>query len=141
MRAAYGVAFAAGALAILGAWPALAAVGRSPARAWMWIVLGMSLMELAYALWLAGLPDWSTLWVGRWLALAWSAIYALALLAALAMPVSNALPLGLDEVRSGLALWAATLATLHAVLAAAAGWIAVRWRREYERAKLAARGG
>jgi len=135
IRAAYLVATIAGALALLGTWPALVALGHPPTAGWVWLVLLLSLVEVAYALWLASLPDWSTLWIGMALSAGVAAVYALTLGLVMAMPASRSLPLGLDDVRSSLGSWSLTLLVLHAGLACAAGWISSGWRREYQRWK------
>jgi hypothetical protein len=137
IRAAYVLSIVTGALAMLGAWPALVALGHPPAAGWVWIVLLLAAVEVTYAIWLASLPDWSTLWIGMVLCAGLAAIQALALGLVMATPAMRSLPIGLDEVRTSLGSWSACLLALHAGLAYAAGWISTRWRREYERWKLA----
>lgn len=136
IRAAYIVSSVAGALAFLGACPALLALRHPPVAGWVWLVLLLTLIEIAYALWLASLPDWSTLWVGMALGAAVAVLYALVLVAAMATPESRSLPIGLDDVRSSLGGWAVLLLVSHSALAYVAGWISSRWRRDYERWKL-----
>lgn len=138
IRAAYIMSSVTGAVAILGASPALLALRHPPVAGWVWLVLLFTLIEIAYALWLASLPDWSTLWVGMALGAAVAAIYALVLVAAMATPESRSLPIGLDDLRSSLGVWAVLLFALHGGLAYAAGWISSRWRRDYETWKLSA---
>lgn len=137
IRAAYAISIVTGVLAFLGASPALVALGHPPVAGWVWIVILLSAIEVAYALWLASLPDWSTLWVGMALCAGLAAIQALLLGLVMAMPVTRSLPLGLDDVRTSLGSWSACLMALHGGLAYAAGWISSRWRREYRKWKQA----
>lgn len=132
LRWAYTIALIAGGIAILSAWPALAALRHPPVAGWVWVVVGLSLVQVAYALWLAGLPDWSTLWIGMALGTILAALDGIGLAIAMATPVARSLPLGLDDVRTTLGTWSAALLVLHGGLAYAAGWISARWRRDYE---------
>lgn len=128
----YAVAVGFGMAGLAGAWLALAALQRSPAPAWSWIVLLLSLLQAAYVLWLVSLPDWSTLWIGAAIYLAATAVDALGLGLVLAMPATRALPLGLESVRGSLAGWFGAALFVHAGLAFAAGMITRAWRREYD---------
>jgi len=73
-----------GALSLLGMVPSvmewfdyLQFEGEHPFARWAWFALALSLMQLAYAIYLAQVPDWSTVWTTAIAALASAALYAM----------------------------------------------------------------
>jgi hypothetical protein len=108
----------------------------APLPGWVWGVVLLAAVELAYVLWMISLPDWSTVWVVTWVFAASCAVYALVLAVALFAPRGDALPLALDTIRPRMAAWSAAVSILQGVGAYLAGRYSVRWRA-YCRAMLA----
>lgn len=100
----------------------------APLPSWVWGVVILAAVQLAYVLWMISLPDWSTVWVVTWVFAATCAVYALLLAVALFAPRGDALPLALDAVRPRMAAWSAAVMILQGVGAYLAGRFSVRWR-------------
>ena len=62
-------------------------------------MLLVSLVQLAYAAWLATVPDWSSLWATMFVWAAVATLYAVAASVSFMTPAEHDLPLGLTAVR------------------------------------------
>ena len=143
--AAQGLAGAIVAAALLGIAPGvwdvmeyfrLADSVESPGIArWAHVVLMLGVVQIAYAVYLFQLPDWTSVWVVTLHSLAMGGLYALALGGVLVSGPGSWMvgPTGLqlaDQVAGGkAALWCVAMVSLSTVLAFFAGRLARQWRR------------
>lgn len=102
---------------------------------WAQVVLLVSLLQLAYALWLALVPDWSSLWVASLSLSLVATLYATGVaITATARPDSKLL-LDLAELLrtqgSKPALWCLTIVLLASLLAYLAGLTSYRWHKAH----------
>lgn len=142
----YSIAFALGALALFSLGPvvmefiswyqALATMEETPGLGfWVWLVLLTAVLELGYAVYLAQLPDWSTLWVVTLVAILIASGYAgglgLMMLADKNSPLIADLGLAfLRENRSGsAALWCLCVMSLGGMLSYFSGVLSWQWSR------------
>ena len=105
----------------------------SPLGRWA-IVLGMlGVVQVAYAIYLIQLPDWTTVWMVTLFALASAALYAMALGLTIISGEDGWLVRFLqlhDKVVGGkAALWCLCMMSVMTLLAFFAGRISVRWRQ------------
>jgi hypothetical protein len=105
----------------------------SPLGRWA-IVLGMlGAVQVAYAIYLIQLPDWTTVWMVTLFALASAALYAMALGLTIISGEDGWLVRFLqlsDKVAGGkAALWCLCMMSVMTLLAFFAGRISVRWRQ------------
>lgn len=105
----------------------------SPLGRWA-IVLGMlGVVQVAYAIYLIQLPDWTTVWMVTLFALASAALYAMALGLTIISGEDGWLVRFLqlhDKVAGGkAALWCLCMMSVMTLLAFFAGRISVRWRQ------------
>jgi len=113
--------------------PALRHWDLAAAPPWARAVLLLSLLQLAYAAWLATVPDWGALWAAMFVLAALATLYAAAGAVALAMPWEDELPLGLSAVRRQAPLWCAAVALLNIGAAYWCGQAAQTLRRADKR--------
>jgi hypothetical protein len=105
----------------------------SPLGRWA-IVLGMlGVVQVAYAIYLIQLPDWTTVWMVTLFALASAALYAMALGLTVISGEDGWLVRFLqlhDKVAGGkAALWCLCMMSVMTLLAFFAGRVSVRWRQ------------
>jgi hypothetical protein len=115
-------------IAILSTIPIGWHIFDAPLPGWVWGVVVLAAVELAYVVWMTSLPDWSTVWVVTWVFAATCAMYALVLALAMFASQLESLPLALDTVRPRMAAWSAAVMILQGVGAYLAGRYSVRWR-------------
>lgn len=108
---------------VLCAAPAVGHLRLNAAPSWAQIMLLMAGAQLAYAVWLALLPDYSTLHVGACLFAASAALEALGLIAVL----SGAAWLNLDVGGAGAAVWCIGCLLIMAGLSYACARVGHRW--------------
>ncbi|HJT32693.1 MAG TPA: hypothetical protein VJ783_11685 [Pirellulales bacterium] len=108
---------------VLCAAPAVGHLRLNAAPSWAQIMLLMAGAQLAYAVWLALLPDYSTLQVGTCLFAASAALEALGLIAVL----SGAAWLNLDVGSAGPAVWCVGCLLIMAGLSYACARVGHRW--------------
>jgi hypothetical protein len=131
-------------LALVGMSPAIWEIGehlfadRSPGLAtWAYLVLWLGLVQLAYAVYLAQLPDWSSLWVVAHACLLIAAIYGVGLGIGLSAGGESwiIVVLGLaDRHHAGqLTGWCLILTSVSLLAAYLLGRYSLRWHRRYMR--------
>lgn len=128
----YYLAAAMAALSLYCIAPAVSHLNLGAAPNWARVVVLLSLLQLAYAVWLASIPDWSTLRSSMVIFTVVAALYGLTMTVALSTPAENPLPLDLTEVRRQAVLWCAGVVLLASLLAYGCGRAAWRWRRTLE---------
>jgi hypothetical protein len=128
----YYLAAAMAALSLYCIAPAVSHLNLGAAPNWARVVVLLSLLQLAYAAWLASIPDWSTLRSSMIIFTVVAALYGLTMTVALSTPAENPLPLDLTEVRRQAVLWCAGVVLLASLLAYGCGRAAWRWRKALE---------
>lgn len=105
---------------------------------WAYVLLLASAIQLAYAVYLMQLPDWSTAWVVALVTLVMATGYAMFLaiaIAILARPDSQIIDIlqladnGYGKKAAG---WCLIMLSISSLLAYFSGRISVRWRRAYD---------
>jgi hypothetical protein len=117
-----------GVLVLIGAAPALGYLNLATAPGWARVILLIALLQLAYLVWMAVVPDWSTLWVAMLVFAAVAAFCALGAAVAVATPADRVLPLGLDAVRQKMARWCGAAVLLNMLATYVCGRTSVRWQ-------------
>jgi len=117
--------------------PAALYFDRGATPGWAQLVLFVSLLQLAYALWLALVPDWSSLWVATLSLALVATLYATGVaITATARPDSELL-LDLAELirtqGNKPALWCSAIVLLASLLAYLFGLVSHRWHKAYRR--------
>jgi hypothetical protein len=125
----YFLAVAMAALSLYCLVPALSYMNLAAAPNWARAALLLSLLQLAYAAWLASIPDWAALRSSMILFTVVAALYGLTMTITLSTPAESRLPLDLSEVRRQAVLWCASVVLLSSLLAYGCGRAAWRWRR------------
>jgi hypothetical protein len=102
---------------------------------WAVAVLGVGLLQVVYAIYLAQVPDWSSVWVvflaTLGTAAAYAAVMGLRLLASPGNPVLIALELEATRFSAGQqAGWCLIMMLLNVAVSYAAGRLGAAWRRE-----------
>jgi hypothetical protein len=92
----------------------------------------LSLLQLAYALWLASIPDWAALRSSMIFFTLVASLYGVTMTVTLTTPTGTSLPLDLTDVRRQAVLWSAGVVLLASLLAYGCGRAAWRWRRMLE---------
>jgi hypothetical protein len=128
-RTVYYLAAAMAGLSLFCMLPALPHLNLGSAPAWAQVALLISLLQLAYAAWLASIPDWATLRASMIVFTIVAALYGLTMTVTLSTPQESTLPLDLSEVRRQAVLWCAGVVLLASLLAYGCGRAAWRWRR------------
>ena len=100
---------------------------------WTRIVVFICALELAYAIWVACLPDWSTVRVLMLVTASVAALYALALSMAALTPRTAPIILGLGDVRDEARLWCGAVLALTCLLSYLCGHISFTWRSKYRK--------
>lgn len=134
-QTAWLLAVAMAVVVLFCAAPALKHVNLLHAPGWARIVLLLAVVQLIYVVWMAVMPDWSTVWIGMLVFAGGAAVYGLGLAVALATPSKKHMILGMDEVKQTAAGWCVAVMVLSALLVYVCGRISAHWRRAYEAAK------
>ncbi len=146
------LAVAVGVVALLGMLPAALEIADhfrfiddSPGIArWAWLLILLGTIQLAYAVYLVQLPDWSSVWVVALMWLVVATLYAMLLGIVLLSSADNGVLqwLDLDQVtRAKSARWCFMMLSLNSLLTYMAGRTSVRWHRAYRQlTSIAARG-
>ncbi len=102
---------------------------------WAFMLFFLGLIHLAYAIYLAQLPDWSSAWVLTGVTLGQGAIYAMLLTAIYLVRGRSQLVQALDlgpYVDNGQAIaWCFIMLLLTGLTAYFCGRVSIRWRRSY----------
>jgi hypothetical protein len=128
----YYLAVAMAALSLFSMIPALPHWNLAAAPAWARAVWLLSLLQLAYVVWVASIPDWATLWSSMIVYTVVAALYGLTMMVALTTPVVDIVPLDLTDLRRQAVLWCLVVVLLACLLAYFCGRAAWRWRRTLE---------
>lgn len=103
---------------------------------WVFMLMLAAIVQIAYAVYLVHMPDWSTLWVVSLVTLALAMVYAMLVgVLMLSGPQSELVQLlGLEDQRSGNRAvgWCAIMLSLSCLLAYATGQVSVRWYHAYQ---------
>ncbi|HET6883913.1 MAG TPA: hypothetical protein VFI31_27410 [Pirellulales bacterium] len=95
---------------------------------WAQFLLCTACLQLAYAAWLATVPDWSSVRVGAYL---FGAVAIVSLLAAVGLAFASEASLswaGLANVRATASAWCGLTAVVNGFASAACRWLERRWR-------------
>ena len=96
-------------------------------------------MQIIHAVWMASIPDWSTVWGGVWVAAVSAMVYAGGLAVVLSSGQGRTPPLGLDQVGNVPRAWCAANLLLWGLVAFGHGALASRWKnRQAFKARMAA---
>jgi len=129
----YGVRWLAGgqiALALFSAGPAFFYLNLSSSPAWAMVLLLAAILQIAYAVWMALVADWSTVWVTMavWAvtAAAYGLFWTVIMFTAAGEPIEL---LDLDPVRQKAGGWCLAMLILSGVMTGICGRTAARWRK------------
>jgi hypothetical protein len=125
------LALALAAIAVIGAMPARDYYRFAGAPAWAQVILLISALQLLYILWMASLPDWSTVWVTMIVFAVTSALYGFALAVTLLTPVGRGLPLSLDQVHRIAPAWCGAMVLFTFLGAFLCGRYSFKWYKTY----------
>jgi hypothetical protein len=102
---------------------------------WVFLLLLASIVQIAYAVYLVQMPDWSTVWVVSLVTLALAMVYAMLVGVLMLSGAQSELVqlLGLEDQLSGnrAAGWCTIMLSLSCLLAYATGQVSVRWYHAY----------
>jgi hypothetical protein len=138
---AFGAALAA--IGVFGAVPAVLEIvdyagsdGAVPVARWAWLALLAAAVQIAYAVYAAQLPDWSTAWVVTLVAAALATVYAFLLgvtwMAGASSSIVSLLQLT-DQIPEGKATrWCFAMLGILGVYSYFAGRSALRWRHAFQ---------
>ena len=99
---------------------------------WAFLILMLGIVQVAYAVYIAQLPDWSSVWVLALVSLTLASAYAMILAVVLLSATDNGVIawLHLDQApRAKAARWCFMMLSLTSLLAYFAGRFSVRWHR------------
>ena len=117
-------------LALFSAGPALAHLNLSNAPGWAVVLLVAAGLQIAYALWMALVADWSTIWVTMavWAitAAGYGLFWTVIVFTATGEPIEL---LDIDPVRDKAGGWCFALLILSGIMTGICGRTAARWRR------------
>ena len=135
-RTAYWLASSMAAMALFTMLPAFGHLNLREAPAWSNIVLLLSLLQLAYALWFATAPDYSTAWVAMFAFAGIAVIYAAASAITLNARPGSELVFDLGELcrttgRKPM-MWSIAVVLIASTMAYFCGAFSHRWRKTYQ---------
>ncbi len=122
------LALAMAATCVVGAVPGAIYLARGELPAWTVVVLGVAALQLLYLVWMASLPDWSTVWVGMLVFAASGAFYGAVSAWLLFAPPGKPLAFDLETIRRQALGWSVANLTLCTLVTYAAGRLAGSWR-------------
>jgi hypothetical protein len=100
------------------------------APVWMRAIVLLSASQIALAMWMLLVPDWSTLWVATLVAACVAALQAFALALAVATPTGDFDLLEMNDLRDLAQLWLTAMLLLSASISFACGQFSFQWRNE-----------
>jgi hypothetical protein len=113
---------------VFAAAPSLAFLRLDKAPPWAQIMLLIAGAQLAYALWLMIVPDWSSVWIGMWVFGVSAALYA-AGMGLFALSSQAPAPLGVTASAASASGWCGAIVLVLGLLSYACGHVSVNWRR------------
>jgi hypothetical protein len=139
----YQLGFGLFALAIASTYPAIMELVRhvrdplSPGiENWVYLVLVLCGVQLAYAIYLVQLPDWSSVWMTMIVTATIAVFYAIGMGMSLMAPPENEViaALGLTQLHAGgyLSLWCFLLTMLTALLSYSMVRTSLKWHKMFE---------
>jgi len=111
--------------------PAYARLNPATAPDWARWLMMLAVVQLAFAIWMASLPDWCTVRMVMFLLAGVATLYGVLLGIAVLTPATKSMPFDLDDVREKARLWCAAVLLLLMLLTYASGRIGFRWRKSY----------
>ncbi len=114
---------------LISASPALPHLNLTAAPNWARLLLLLTVMQVAFVLWMLTVPDWSSLWVVMIAFAVGAAFDGMGLAISLATPADRPLALGLEAYRHWSTAWCGCLMLLLGGSASACGWLSFRWRK------------
>lgn len=109
--------------------PALKHWNPATAPDWARCVALLAVVQLAYAVWMISLPDWSTVRVMMFVLAGVATLYGAALGVAMITPPTKPLLLDMDDVRRSAPLWCAAVLLLVCLMTYLCGRVGFRWRK------------
>jgi hypothetical protein len=103
--------------------PALSHLYFNGAPLWAQLMLVVAILQLAYAAWLAAVPDYSTLGVGMYLMAATGTGYSIALAVICFSAETQLAALGVSSMRWAAGAWCLLALVVSATASAACGWV------------------
>jgi len=122
-------------LSFLAMAPALRYWNLPDAPEWARAVLLLSLLQLAYAAWLATVPDWASLWVSMIFCAVMATVYGAVTAIAMTTPAGEEILLDLADVRKQAPLWCGGMVLLTFTMAYFCGHAAYGWHRVMQPAR------
>lgn len=117
-------------LALFSAGPALSHLNLATAPAWAKVLLVAAGFQIAYAVWMALLADWSTVWVTMavWAVTAagYGLFWTVITFTAIGEPIEL---LDIDPVRGKAGGWCLAMLIFSGIMTGICGRLAARWRR------------
>ncbi len=113
---------------VFAAAPSLAYLQLDQAPGWAQIMLLLAGMQLAYAVWLMIVPDWSSVRIGTWVFGISAAVYA-AGMGLFALSSQGSPPLGLTASTASASGWCGAIVLVLGLLSYACGQVSSNWRR------------
>jgi hypothetical protein len=112
----------------------------NPATAPNWArwVMMLAVVQFAFAVWMASLPDWSTVRITMFALAGVATVYCAALGIATLTPVTQPLMFDMDDIREKVRLWCMAVTLLVCLMIYLCGRVAFRWRKAYELPEFAA---
>ncbi len=120
-----------GLLSLFHLLPVLGHLNLFEAPTWARIVLAITLVELAYVVWMVTVPDWSTVWAAMIVFALVSAVYGAALALTVMTPRTSAMLFDLDASRDAARLWCAVVVVATGLMTYVTGTIGYRWRKAH----------
>jgi flagellar motor component MotA len=93
--------------------------------------LAITLVELAYVVWMVTVPDWSTVWTAMIVFALVAAVYGAALALTVMTPRTTAMLFDLDENRDAARLWCASVVVVTSLMTYVTGTIGYKWRKAH----------
>lgn len=113
---------------VFAAAPSLAYLQLDQAPGWAQIMLLLAGMQLAYAVWLMIVPDWSSVRIGMWVFGVSAAVYG-AGMGLFALSSQGSPPLGLTASTASASGWCGAIVLVLGLLSYACGQVSSNWRR------------
>ena len=117
-------------LVLVGLLPALWHLNLAAAPGWARVLLLGSLLELAFAAWMASVPDRASLWVMMIVLAAVATAYGAIASIALVTSLDSELPLDLGPLRWPAFWWSVVMMAASTAAAYHCGHAASRWKRD-----------
>ena len=115
-------------LSFFQAVPAAGHLDVAAAPGWARAVLFVASLQLAYAVWMVLVPDWSTVWVNMLVLTVVATLYAIVVAVSVMARQGEPLLLQLDEVRPKARLWCSAVLLLVLLMTYLCGRTSFAWR-------------